>query len=729
MLRFRNLWWLVLCFSLLTHAEERPRIALVLSGGGARGIAHVGVLKVLEENRIPVDCVVGTSMGAIVGGAYATGMPASEMRGRIEHVNWDRMFADRADRRFIPYFRKRDDWQDYFDFTMNIRDFRIMPPENLIGVQNVGLFFRDLVGTTAAMPFDQLPIPYRAVGTDLETGDAVVMSEGDLPLVMRASMTVPGAFPLIEYKGRVVVDGGLTKNLPIDEGRRLCGDHVIAVNVSTPGVDKGALHSVFAISQQVVTLAVQRDTKQQTATLGSKDTLITPDLKSFDSADFDRAGDLIDRGEEAARAALPGLLRYQLSPEDYAKWRAAVDSRKRPPPRIKHVRIEPTRWANTAVTSSLLAIQKNEPLDQHALHDNIQRIYARGDFERVSYSIWPYEDGAELDVRPMEKPGRDFARVGVELETNFSELSTFEVKGAMRRMWVNSWGAEWRSEGQIGETRRVFTELYQPTVLNGEFFVAPQAYYLSHPRDIVLDSQRVAQLEVTDIGTAFDLGSILGKWGELRAGMVERHVNSEIGSASEFKSYQNAYNGSGYRIQATYDQMDDTKFPHHGSLVRWQWYDSSAGLGADRNYRRLDFDARRALLFGSNTLLLDLRTGSSQGTQLPDSESFFLGGLMNLSAYRRDELVGNQMMLTRVTLYRQVDELPAGIGHGVYAGILLEGGKTSSELGYNSDIFKHWRTSSSAVFAADTRLGPLYLVLSQGDRDHRAAYLALGISY
>ena len=205
------------------QATERPKVALVLSGGGARGIAHIGVLKVLEEARIPVDCVVGTSMGAIVGGAAATGMPPAEMEKRVLAADWDYVFGDKPKRQDVPYFRKRDDWQDYFDFTLTLRDYWPVAPRNLVGVHYITQFFRELTGGMSVEKFDQLPLPYRAIGADLENGKTVIMDHGDLPLVMRASMSVSGVFPPVPYENSLVVDGGIVKNMGVDVGRQLCG--------------------------------------------------------------------------------------------------------------------------------------------------------------------------------------------------------------------------------------------------------------------------------------------------------------------------------------------------------------------------------------------------------------------------------------------------------------------------------------------------------------------------
>ncbi|NNM52619.1 MAG: patatin-like phospholipase family protein [Pseudomonadales bacterium] len=369
------LWW---------GQVQAAGVALVLSGGGARGISEVGVLQVLEEHRIPVSCVVGTSMGAIVGAAYAAGMDPESMPAVLTGVDWYNMFANRSPRRFLPYGVKQDDWQTDFDFTLHLQGWSVLPPVHLINVQNIDMFFRQLVGYSPIMSFDDLPLPFRAIATDLNHGGMVVMDHGDLPLVMRASMTVPGAFPPVDYQGRLVVDGGLADNLPIDVGRHLCGQAVIAVDVTTPSVEDKQPGSILEVAQQVINQALQQNVRQQKASLQPIDTLIVPDLKGIGSFDFDQTALLIQRGRQAAEAALGQLRRYQVSEQDYRIWKEQWQSRIVQVPRVANVILSPLKRANTRIVMSQLDVHTGTALNMLALQESIARIYARGDFEHLS---------------------------------------------------------------------------------------------------------------------------------------------------------------------------------------------------------------------------------------------------------------------------------------------------------------------------------------------------------
>ncbi|MFO1392039.1 MAG: patatin-like phospholipase family protein [Agitococcus sp.] len=719
----------ILTLSTIAQAVERPKVALVLSGGGARGIAHIGVLKVLQDAKVPVDCVVGTSMGAIVGGAMATGMSPQKMEQEVLTADWDHIFGDKPKRQDIPYFRKRDDQKDYFDFTLTMKDFWPVAPRNLVGVHYITQFFRLLTGGIEAEQFDQLPIPYRAIGADIENGKTVVMSHGDLPLVMRASMSVSGVFPPVPYENYLVVDGGIVKNMGIDEGRKLCGDVVIAVNVSSPSTNRQKLESLFAVSEQTINIAVQKDMQAQIATLTPQDVLITPEMGKLSPTDFKEAPQFIAAGEKAAKASLKQLQRYALSEADYQAWQQQVESRKPKQRNISKVQITGTRWVSPQVLKSLLAVKTGEPLQQEQLHHSIDKIYARGDFERIAYQLFPEESGSLLRIIPTEKDGRDFARLGLKLNTDFANNSSFGLVAGVRRSWLNHLGAEWQAQGELGETRSLYTELYQPTVLNGEFFVAPWLSIKDEPRDIVLDHETIGTNRVRHTGGGVDIGSVLGKWGEVRFFISEQNVKWTSSLPTLNPLVGESYQQTGYGLNFVYDQLDNPRFPRKGNWARLHYFSAESGMGSDKDYQRVMLDWRRAFTWDDYTFFATGRGGSSLGTTLPYTEQFQLGGALNLSAYRRGELVGNSFAFTRLLGYKQIKEMPSALGGGVYIGALAEAGAMSIDDNWSSRLFDKVHYSLGAVLAADTRLGPFYLTVAQGNNQRKAANLTLGISY
>src|SRR6202047_2210668 len=283
----------------------RPRICLVLSGGGARGMAHIGVLKILEELKVPIDCIAGTSMGAVVGGLYASGMTAAQIEATMRSLDWQEAFRDAPPRRDLAFRRKQDDRNFLVRLPLGLKHGRVLLPKGLIQGQKLQETLRQLtLPFSNSTDFDLLPTPFRAVATDLLTGNAVLMDKGDLAIAMRASISAPGVFAPVETQGRVLVDGGLAENLPVDVARQMHADILIVSDVSFPLQSRSALDSALSISNQMLAILVRKDADRQRATLGPSDLLVEPVLGPASSTDFTAANSTIAAGENAARAML-----------------------------------------------------------------------------------------------------------------------------------------------------------------------------------------------------------------------------------------------------------------------------------------------------------------------------------------------------------------------------------------------------------------------------------------
>ena len=309
---------LCLVFCIVTHlvvlwypsgadAEERapanrPKIGVVFGGGGAKGAAHIGVLKVLEEQKIPVDYVAGTSMGAIVGALYASGLSAAELEKVITAIDWKDVFSGDPDRRDVDYRRKREDYEILSKMSVGIKDGKMAMPKGLVKDQKVNVLFEMLMLHTSDInDFDKLPIPYRAIAADLETGEMVVLRGGHLADAARASMSVPGAFPPIEIDGRLLIDGGIVRNVPVDIVRGMGADIIICIDVDKPLPTREELGGSLSVLNQMIDIMMKKNVKEQLKTLGPQDVYINPDLGELGSTDFDRAAEIARLGEKAAR--------------------------------------------------------------------------------------------------------------------------------------------------------------------------------------------------------------------------------------------------------------------------------------------------------------------------------------------------------------------------------------------------------------------------------------------
>jgi len=305
------------------HSEELAPdegVGVVLGGGGARGFAHLGVLRELQRLHVPIRCIAGTSAGALIGGVYANGMDLDQMAENFKNANWDQMLSGRLPRSDIPYDKKRDDYKNYLDVTFGLQDGQLRVPRSAINSQEIEMFIRKLTRDRQLDSFDQLPIPFRAVATDLANGEAVVFDKGPLAEALRASMAVPGLFDLVETHGRLLVDGGLARNLPIQDARQ-CARHLIVVDVGTPPLTKDQINSLFDVVAQTSNLMVSRNVKEQMALMERGDVLIRPDLNGYNSAAFGDNQAIIQRGTAAAIAQSKELSRFSVSPERYTAWR------------------------------------------------------------------------------------------------------------------------------------------------------------------------------------------------------------------------------------------------------------------------------------------------------------------------------------------------------------------------------------------------------------------------
>lgn len=383
----------------------RPKIGLVLSGGGALGLAHIGVLQVLEELRVPIDCVAGTSMGALVGGTWATGVSPERIQQVISETDLSALFDDSPPRDEITQHIKRDDYRPLFDFTLGYND-GIRLPSGASAGYKFELFLKGLIGSGASvsdMDFDDLPVPYRAIATDLESGEMKVFSRGELSRVMRASMSLPGIIAPAVINGRVYVDGGLVRNLPIDIARDLCGDVIIAVNLGTAPKPREQINTSIDVAVQSIVLLTEQNVRRSLQELRSEDALIVPDLQGFDSSAFNQQRDIIERGVLAARAQAESLGRFAVTSEAYAQWLATRSAKKPVLPKITAITAKTTGVVDAQTV--LRDVDAGDTFDAAALDRDIVNLYGRGDFSYVGYSIRPQDGSATVEMMHIANPG------------------------------------------------------------------------------------------------------------------------------------------------------------------------------------------------------------------------------------------------------------------------------------------------------------------------------------
>jgi len=702
-----------------------PRIGLALSGGGARGIAHIGVLKVLEELRVPVHCITGTGMGAIVGGAYASGSPAARLERMVRQADWDDIFRDRPPRAEIASRRKIDDYKTLFAPEYGVKDGGLALPKGVIAGVSIEAFFRRLTEQAIGIDdFQTLPIPYRAVATDIETGEAVVLDRGSLSRAMRASMSVPGGMAPVEIDGRLLVDGGIANNLPIDLARKVCADVVIAVNISTPPLKRNEITSALTVTAQLINFHGKSNVDEQLKSLGSGDVLIEPDLGDISAGSFERSADAIRIGEEATRRLADSLRRYSLPPDQYAALRGRQVREPEGLGTVDEIRFEGLQRVNPETLRWLVVSKPGEPLMEDTISADMRRIYGRGDFESIDYDIRQEPGGRALIIRPREKEwGPDYLRFGLGLASDFHGDSIFNLLVQYRKTWMNSLGGEWLTEVQIGQDTHLYTEFVQPVDERGRYFVAPYARIGQANRGIFIGEDRVAEYNVREQRVGLDAGAILGTWGEARLGAVWRRVETRLDTGSPvFPDVKETT--AGPRATLFIDQQDAAWFPRSGYRVIGTAYLADDSFGSDLDYKRLEGQAVAAKTWGPHTFNAAVAGGTDLDTDMTAYESFNLGGPLRLSGYRINEFAGRRMQFGRLMYYNRAFPLPDILGSGIYGGTSVEVGRMSDRVDGLPGAGTIW--SGSVFLAASTFVGPLYFGIGAGEGGRWSLYLLLG---
>lgn len=708
-------------------AAQRPRIGLVLSGGGARGGAHLGVLKVLEEMQVPVDVIVGTSAGAIVGSAYASGLPLAEIEREMKGLSTAVLFHD-VDRDEVPLRRKLDDATNFIgpEFGLGPRGLAL-PKGAVAGVSLEGVL-RRLTRRQRSTDFDRLPIPFRAVATDLASAEMVVLAHGQLALAARASMAIPGAINPVEIDGRLLVDGGLKRNLPVDVARRLGADVVIAVNIGTPLLRREQISSVVSVSDQMLRILIGANVQESLQQLRPGDVLVTPELGEISSSAFDQLAEAAHGGERAARAVASQLAPYRLPAADYAALMASRQAAGGDAAQvIDELRIVGTRVVNPEVVLASMETQAGTAYDPARLDRDVKRVYARGDFEAVNYTLVDEAGSRVLLVEVSEKSwGPDYLRLGLGLSSDFEGNSFFDLYASHRWTWLNALGAEWRNDLQIGRTARLASEWYQPLTERQRLFVTPRVKVEDEPFDLYDPDSglRVARFRRTAAELGLDLGLPLGGAGEARVGLVRGSVkfrdDTTMIRADELSRRADT---GGVLARVRVDRLDSLRFPRSGWATDARLYFSRGQLGADDSYTKASLSLQGAAHRGPHALRGSLQAGGNlkQGA-LPAYELFSLGGFLQLSGYRTGQLLGTEMRFARVAYnYRLAGP---GFLDGMYVGTSLEAGRIGDSVaGADKGRLRRGR---SLYLALDTLVGPVYLALGVADAGNRAAYFYLG---
>lgn len=710
---------------------RRPKIGLVLSGGGARGAAHLGVIRVLEELLIPIHCITGTSMGAVIGGLYAYGKSPAEMETLLRGVDWSQVFRDRPLRPQLPWREKQGDASFLVKFRMGFDGSEFRLPRGILEGQNIQTMLDSwLIEAYRISDFDELPIPLRVVATDIHNGQAVVLGRGRLGRAIRASMGIPSIFSPVEIDGRLLVDGIVANGLPVDVARQMGAEIVIVVDVSTPPAPVGEPGSAFRMNWQVSSVLMRKALQKQRDSITGDDVAIVPDLGDITPLDFNKVAQALQKGSAAARSVAARLRRLSVPADAYESWRRAQRRVPKSPPTVDRIDIKTDTRLSESVIGSRIESREGEPLDLRVLQRDVADVYGLNYFDRVGFELNAAAEGEPDRVDLLVDAERSFLapsylRFGMRLEDDFEGNSDFDVAAELRVTELNGWGAEWRNILQAGATDRVFSEFYQPLDPGALLFAAVNVDYLRRPVRVYDQGEQIAQLQVTSTSPGLDVGCNLGRWGELRTGIryFDGNIVRTIGDRA-IRGYD-SHDGM-WTTSLSFDTLDQYNFPSEGMAGELRYSRSFDDLGATVDYEWAHFVGYKALCTGRHIGVGLVRAGSVLSGDSAVVNAFSLGGLFGLSGYGPRQLTGNHYGLAALVYAYQVTGGEGQLlGVPIYLGASAETGNIwlrSSDVDLENSLI----LSGSVWLGVDTYFGPAYFSYGFAEGGEHSVMLLFG---
>jgi NTE family protein len=660
-------------------STTRPRIGLVLAGGGAKGAAHIGILRVLDELRIPVDCVVGTSMGALVGATYATGMRPEEIENQVLAIDWQRTVGGQGRRDRMPIKRKLATLTYTLPLEVGMNSSGIRMPGGLIVTQEIEQFIRTVVAPFRyTSDFDDLPIPFRAVATDMVAGEVVVLDSGDLSEAMRASMALPGVFAPVAMEGKVLSDGGMMRNLPVDIGRQLCADVVIAVWMSSPPPEAGGLTSAISLLGRSIDVMISANERLQIESLTPNDVAIEVPMGDIGTSDFTRIPEAVELGRRAADGMRDQLRRHSVSEAEYSAWVASLGRAQAPETQLAEVRIVGTERVNPEyVRAQLTNAVPGAVLTPEAIAEDTERVYALGDFEGVDFRLTGPAGARVLEIAPTEKAwGPNFFRFDLGLATYEGGDIFAILRLDHDRTWMNARGAQWHNALQLGRQSLLVSDFYQPIDVRQRFFVQPIVSTQEKVEDVYLDRDRVARYEMRERYGQVDVGVNFGTTTQLRLGLRNGSHEAEVDTGVPALPELERTTDTSYQLRAFFDTRNSVALPTRGAFLTSRYVDSDDALGGEFDYSLIEGMYAQAFgVRGDNSLTIAVGAADTLSGELPPTELFTLGGIRTFPGLRPGELRGSSYWTLSARYSWQLVDISPLSGQALYAGVRAQVGE------------------------------------------------------
>jgi NTE family protein len=584
---------------------------------------------------------------------------------------------------------------------------------------------RLVAGARLTNDFDELPIPFRAVATDMMAGEGVVLDSGDLAVAMRASMAVPGAFAPIVVDDRVLSDGGMMRNLPVDVARQLCGEVIIAVSLASPPPERQALLSGLALATRSLDVMIDANQKEQIATLADGDVSIVVQMGDIGSADFQRVPEAIPLGRAAAEAQAALLSRYSVPEPEYLAWRSEVNREAAPPVRFAEVRITGLERVNPEyVRANLQNAVPDAELTSDEVGEDAGRLYALGDFEKVEYRVIGDPSARVLEIEATEKSwGPDFVRFDLGLAASGGGDVLFALRGDHVRTWLNSRGGQWHNAVQIGQASLFETSLYQPLHVTQRFFVEPIARFQRDLEDVFIDSDRVARYDLREAFGQLDAGVNLSTRAQLRAGLRHGWSSAEVETGAVDLPEVDTVEETILVLNAIYDTRDAVALPTRGSLLRASYMSSGSALGGTQSYDLAEGLILKSWPWRGDALQLFLVGGKELDGELVPYRQFELGGIRSFPGLERGELRGDEYWTAGTNYMWKLADIQSLFGQALYAGLRLQAGRMGERI---DNVHDGTLYGASVSLGGRTPLGPVLISIGGVDNGSWEIQLSLG---
>jgi NTE family protein len=718
---------LALAASGTAQQSSRPRVGVAFGGGSARGLAHVGVIRWFEEHRIPIDRVAGTSMGGLVGGAFASGMNSAELHRLLAETDWNAMFG--ASSFQYKNVRRKDDARDYpsrIEFGLKRG---IVPPPSLNNGQQVEFLLSRIGGAYSDLQsFDELPTPFRCLAVDLKTSTPVVLDKGSLPRAMRATMSLPLIFPPVEVDGRVLVDGGAMNNVPADVARAMGSDVVIAVNVGEIGDREAVNRTLFGVAGDTLDSMMRASTRRAMA---SADLVITPVLKGFGSLDWRRSSDLEEAGYQAAEAMKAELLKLSVDESTWTAYIADRQSRRRAEQLVpQFLSVEGAARTDERMMRKRLEPMIGRPLDVPALEKELESFSGLDRYETVGWERAQTGTTPGLLVRARNKPyAPPFFMLGVTLTNTTSDEFAVELAARYLAFDVLGSGSELRVDGAAGSVPRVGAELYRPLGAS-PVFVAGYAGAGKIRVNFIEDDIIIAQYDQTRSFVGLDGGVNIGRDNEVRIGVRVGRLDASVRAGDpqlpELGGSENVA-----RARWIHDSQDSPVVPSKGARILGElrhWLQSPdappefAAAGTNDGLTQLEAEGAIFWSIRRRDRVFVLAGGgtSFDGNPLPTAQ-FQLGQPLRLGAVNVGEIRGPKYLLLTAGYLVGVGRLPDFLGGPIFVGGWIENGSAFERLSSAT-----LETNGSIGLIADTLIGPVLLGTSFGFNGDWRYYIGVG---